>query len=75
MPTLKEIRQAFPEYAKVPDEALSNALYEKFGEGREKADFLLELQGRGPRIGPIEAGYEGMKSSAQTGIARLLYGA
>ena len=75
MATLKEIRQAFPEYAKVPDDVLSEALYKKYGEGVEKPDFLLSLQGRGPRIGPIEAGYEGMKSSAQTGIARLLYGA
>lgn len=75
MATLKEVRSAFPEYAEVPDDVLSEALYKKFGEGQDKADFLLELKGRGPRIGPVKASYEGLKSSSQTGIARLLYAA
>lgn len=75
MATLKEVRSAFPEYADIPDDVLSEALYKKFGEGQDKADFLLELKGRGPRIGPVKASYEGLKSSSQTGIARLLYAA
>ena len=74
MATLKEIREAFPQYAKVPDDVLSNALYERFGGDRDKADFLLELQGRGPRIGAFEAGKERLKSSLETGIGRLLQG-
>ena len=75
MATLKEVRSAFPEYADIPDDVLSEALYKKFGEGQDRADFLLELKGRGPRIGPVKASYEGLKSSSQTGIARLLYAA
>ena len=70
MPTLKEIRQAFPEYAKVPDDVLSDALYKKYGGGQEKEDFFLELQGRGPRVSPIRAGIEGLKGAAETAIAR-----
>ena len=75
MATLKEIRQAFPEYASVPDDVLSDALYKKYGGDQDKADFDLELKGRGPRIGAFKAGVEGLKSSTETGIARLLYAA
>ena len=70
MATLKEIRAAFPQYANVPDDVLSEALFKKYGEGQEKADFLLELQGRGPRISPIRAGIEGLKGAAETAVAR-----
>lgn len=70
MATLKEIREAFPQYANVPDDVLSDALYKKFGGDQEKADFALELQGRGPRISPFRAGIEGLKGAAETALAR-----
>lgn len=70
MATLKEIRQAFPEYASVPDDVLSDALFKKYGGDQEKADFNLELQGRGPRVGPFRAGIEGLKGAAETAVAR-----
>lgn len=70
MATLKEIRAAFPQYANVPDDVLSDALYKKYGGDQEKADFSLELQGRGPRISPFRSGIESLKSAGETLVAR-----
>jgi hypothetical protein len=66
--TLNEVRSAFPEYKDVPDDVLSEALHKKFGaeSGLEKPDFMLSLQGMGPRISPFSAGIRNLKTSLQT---------
>ena len=77
MATLNEVRSAFPEYKDVSDDVLSEALHKKFGEssGLEKPDFMLSLQGRGPRMSPLESGIAGVKTNWNTfkaGVAQSL---
>ena len=77
MPTLKDVRSAYPEYESWSDEALSGALYKKYGEpsGVAKPDYDLALRGYGPRMSPLESGIAGLKTSYLTtkaGVAQSL---
>ncbi len=66
------IREAYPEYNELSDEKLSEGLFKKFGKGQDKFDYMLHLHGKGPRLGPVEAGTASVKSSAQTALAKGL---
>ena len=70
--TLENFRRARPELNKFSDAQLATALYKKYGEGMDKFDFALQLKGKGPRLGPVEAGTASVKSSAQTAYAKGL---
>lgn len=73
--TLKRYREAFPEFRDMKDAELIDSLWTRYGgenAGIAKEDFALQLQGRGPRIGAFEAAKEGLKSSLQTGAAKVL---
>lgn len=75
MSTLDDFRRVYPEYAGVDDRILAAALYEKYGQGKDKFDFWLEVTGKGERATPFETGMAGLKSSLQTlgaaGLERL----
>lgn len=75
MSTLDDFRRIYPEYAGVDDRILAAALYEKYGQGKDKFDFWLEVTGKGERATPFETGMAGLKSSLQTlgaaGLERL----
>jgi hypothetical protein len=77
MSALDEFRSAYPEYAEWDDRKLASALYEKFGQGKDKFDFWLEVTGKGERATPFETGVAGLKSAFQTlgavGLQRLGY--
>lgn len=71
--TLARYREAFPEFRDMKDAELVDNLWNKYGgekSGIEKEDFALQLQGRGPRVGPFRAGIEGLKGAAETAVAR-----
>jgi len=70
--TLENFRRARPELNEFSDAQLATALYKKYGEGMDKFDFALQLKGKGPRLGPVEAGTASVKSSAQTAYAKGL---
>jgi len=70
--TLENFRKARPELRDWSDAELATALYKKYGEGMDKFDFALQLKGKGPRLGPVEAGTASVKSSAQTAYAKGL---
>ena len=71
MSYLDDFRQTFPQYKDWDDKKLASALYEKYGEGKDKFDFWLDVTGKGKRATPFEVGMAGLKSAGQTGIAAI----
>ena len=71
MSYLDDFRATYPQYKDWNDERLASALYEKYGEGKDKFDFWLDVSGKGKRATPFEVGMAGLKSAGQTGIAAL----
>jgi hypothetical protein len=70
---LQQYRETFPEFRELDDAKLTDTLWQRYGgqdSGIDKADFALELKGRGPRISPFAAGIEGLKGAAETVVAR-----
>lgn len=71
---IQQYRETFPEFREAKDDQIVDALWQRFGgpESKiDKADFALELQGRGPRISPFRAGIEGLKGAGETALARV----